>query len=125
MYFLGAKRRAGKKGLGSALAANEAWATATGAFVPENDTALAEVVGGHFDAHPITDYRADAMLAHFTRCVGDDPVVVFQKDAKAPIWKDFVDLAIKGQEILFGHQVKPTRGSRQTFCRDDRFPAHT
>lgn len=42
------------------------------------------------------------MAAHLPGGVGDDPVIVVEMDAKAPVWKDFLDLAIDDQEVFLG-----------------------
>lgn len=71
------------------------------------DAALLEVVGGHFDLHPVAHHRPDAELPHLAGGVSDYPVVVFKHNAETTIRQDFIDLAIEGQEILLGHSIKP------------------
>jgi hypothetical protein len=56
--------------------------------------------------NPVAHDGADAEFAHLPRRVSDDPVVILEDDAKAPIRENFIDQALEGQEILFGHQVQ-------------------
>ena len=79
-------------------------------FVPIDDAALLQVVGGHLDANPVAHNRTNAEFPHLARCVSDDPVVVFQHYAKTAIGQDFVDLAFESQKLFFGHAIKPIRG---------------
>ena len=76
----------------------------------KHDAALAEVVGGHFHPNPVAHDRADAEFPHLPGRIGDDPVFVLEHDAKAPVGKNFIDLAVEGQQILLGHGVRPLRG---------------
>ena len=83
-----------------------AW-PASGARSPfaEYDPALVQIVGRHFDLNPIANDGPDAMSSHPAGRVGNDTMIVFQKDAEAPVRKDLVDQAVEGHQILFGHDL--------------------
>lgn len=45
---------------------------------------------------------ADAKLAHLPRRVSDDPVIIFQHDAKSAVRIDFVDHPFERKQLFFG-----------------------
>jgi hypothetical protein len=76
----------------------DAWRT-----FAKDDPAFFEVVWSHLDVDAIADNGADAEFPHLAGRVGDDPVLVLKNNAEAAIGKDFIDLALKGHKIFFGH----------------------
>ena len=69
----------------------------TGAAIAINDAAFGQVIGRHFDAYGVADDRPDAKTSHPACRISDDPMIIFQNDAEAPVGKDFIDLAVEGQ----------------------------
>lgn len=45
---------------------------------------------------------ADAEFPHLPRRISDDPVIIFQHDAKAAIRQDFVDHPFERQQLFLG-----------------------
>lgn len=82
-----------------------AWTDTRRAFA-KNDAPFGQVIRCHFDMNPIAHDGPDTEFPHLARRVSDNPVIIFQHDAKAPIWINLVDLALEGQKILFGHMIR-------------------
>lgn len=68
--------------------------------VPENNSSLGEVVGGHFHLHLITGGNTNEMLAHLATDMGKDFVPVFQFDTVHGSGQHLVDHSIDLNEIL-------------------------
>ncbi|CFP70013.1 Uncharacterised protein [Bordetella pertussis] len=79
----------------------------------EVDTALGQVVGGHFQRHAVAGQDADAVLAHAARRVGADFDAVVQFDAIAAVGQHFVHDAIQFDQFFFRHQVLLVKGGRR------------
>ena len=62
-----------------------------------DETALGQVIRRHFDADGIADDRPDAKTSHPAGRVSDHPMIIFQHDAKTPVGKNLIDLAVEGQ----------------------------
>ena len=58
----------------------------------------------------VAHHGPDAKLPHLARSVSDNPVIILQHDAKATIRLNLVDLALEGQQILFGHTIRQPTG---------------
>jgi hypothetical protein len=97
----------------STLAAAEIRAAAlrTGArnrrvrLVAEADASAVEIVRRHFNNHPVALERADAMLAHLARRIGEDRVIVVEFYAKVSVRQDFGDRAVELKHLFFRHTV--------------------
>src|SRR6478609_6075627 len=64
-------------------------------LVPEDDSALVEVVGAHLDSDTIALDRLDAVLLHLAGRVGNHLVAVVELHAKARIGEDFRHRALE------------------------------
>jgi len=51
--------------------------------------------------NPVANDRSDAKLPHLPGRVGDDPVLIVEHDAKAPIGKDLIDVSLDRQQLFF------------------------
>lgn len=51
---------------------------------------------------PVAHDGADAEFPHLPRRVSDNPVFVFQHDAKTAIGQDFIDHPFERQKLFFG-----------------------
>ena len=58
------------------------FSSASPSAMPESNASLAEVVGGHFHVHAVTDADANEVLAHLAGNMGEDLVTVGERDAK-------------------------------------------
>lgn len=67
------------------------------------DPALREVVGGHFEPHPITGQYPDVILAHFARDVGKDHVVIVEFYAEHRVWQRLEYRALDFKGLFFFH----------------------
>src|SRR3546814_424357 len=76
-----------------------------GGFLAKDYPALFKVIWRHFDMHPVADNRANPEFPHLTGGVGYDFVIIFQTDAKAPVWKNFSDHAFHEKEVFLCHQA--------------------
>jgi hypothetical protein len=86
-----------------------AGAGAAGRAFAEYDPTLVEIVRRHFDLNAVAYDCTDAETPHLSSRIGDYPVFILEQDAKAPVRKNFIDQAVEGHEILFGHyEIKPT-----------------
>ncbi|KAF5292107.1 hypothetical protein FQR65_LT20328 [Abscondita terminalis] len=74
-----------------------------GLFHAVGDTALGEVVGGHFDLYLVASQDADVILAHATGNMGNDFVAVFQFDPEHGVGQGLSDRAFKFDGIVFRH----------------------
>ena len=72
---------------------------------PENDPALGQIIGCHFNMHPVAHDGADAEFPHLPRRVSDDPVIIFQDDAKATVRVNFVDHPFERKQLFFGQSL--------------------
>jgi len=77
----------------------------------KDDTTFVEIIGRHFDLNTIAHDGPDAETPHLARRVSDNPVIILQEDAEAPVRENFIDQAVEGHQILFGHDpIRPTGG---------------
>ena len=57
--------------------------------MPEGDAALGEIIGRHLDIDLIAREDANAVLAHFARCVSQHLMPIVQLDTEHSVGKDF------------------------------------
>jgi len=69
---------------------------------PVDDPRLVDVVRRHLQLHPVSIRQADEALAHFARDMGENGMLVLQRDAEHGSGKHFGDLTF-GFDDLFGH----------------------
>src|SRR5262249_31008530 len=69
------------------------------------DAALGEVVGRHLDQDLVTGEHADAVLAHPTRGVGDDFVLVLELDPEHGVGQQFGDDTRKFEDFFLRHSI--------------------
>ena len=77
-------------------------ASLAGVAFTKNNPALGEIVGRHFEMHPVAHDRPDAKFAHLAGSVGDDLMLVIEQDGEASIGKNFLDDAFYRQQFFFG-----------------------
>lgn len=73
-----------------------------GVALTKNNPTLGEIVGRHFEMHPVAHHRADTKFAHLASSVGDNLVLVIEPDGEASIGKNFLDDAFNRQQFFFG-----------------------
>lgn len=73
--------------------------------MPERDAAFAEVVGRHFDIDFVAGQDADAVFAHFSRCMREHFMPVVQFDPEHRVRKDFGYDSFKFKEVFFCHNL--------------------
>jgi hypothetical protein len=84
----------------------------------EYDATFGQIIGCHFDMNAVAHDGADAEFTHLPRRVSDDPVIIFQHDAKAAVRIDFVDHPFERKQLFFGQKLsQPPRGLQQILCR--------
>src|SRR6478752_3253296 len=66
----------------------------------KHDPSLGEVVRSHLHMYPVADDRADAVFAHLARRIGDDPVLVVERDAETSVGHDLVDQPFHREECF-------------------------
>ena len=66
----------------------------------EDDPALAEIVGCHFDMYAVSNDRSDAVATHFSRRVADNAMLIIESDAETSIGQDFVDRALHRNKLF-------------------------
>ena len=74
----------------------------TRCLLTEHDPTLGKIVRRHLDVHAVTDDGADAKLAHLSRCIGDDLVLIVEEDGEAAIGEDLLDKPFHGQQFFLG-----------------------
>src|ERR1043166_1781382 len=72
-------------------------------LVAENQAALLEVVGRHFDGDAIAGQCLDAFFLHLAGGVGDDFVPCIELHAVARVGQDFGDQSLELDQLLFSH----------------------
>ena len=55
----------------------------------ERYPALGQIIGSHFDIHPVTGENADAVFAHLAACVRQNLVIIVQLHTKHCIRQQF------------------------------------
>lgn len=70
----------------------------------EGNAALAEVIRGHFDIDPVPSQHTDAVLAHFTARMGEDGMLVIQRDAEHGVGQKFGYRTSKLDQVFFRHE---------------------
>src|SRR5579872_1066884 len=72
-------------------------------LVPEDQSAFFQIVGRHFDGHPIARERLDPVLLHSAGRVGDERMAVVELNAIARVGQYLGDKALELQEFFFRH----------------------
>ena len=86
-----------------------------------SDPRFAQVVGRHFQSHPVADSQANEMLAHFTRKMSQDLVLVIEPHAKHSSGQHgryrafYFDWLFVGQGLLTSLQTVQKLRSRFSF----------
>lgn len=75
----------------------------------KNNPTLREIIGRHFEMHPVAHDRADAKFAHLAGSVGDNLVLVVEPDCEASVGKNFLDDAFYRQQFFFGQWLESVR----------------
>ncbi len=80
-----------------------------GDLFPEDDPALGQVVGRHFDMDAVADDGPDAVAPHLSGRVGDDPDLVVQRHSEPAVGQDLVDDALDRQQLFFRQGLNSDR----------------
>ena len=75
------------------------------ALVTETDAPALQIVGRHFNDHPVADTRADAELAHLAGRVGQDFVIIVELHPEVAVRENLGDGTVKFQQLFFRHPV--------------------
>src|SRR3982074_2519906 len=73
------------------------------ALVAKINAAAGEIVRRHFHDHPVADAGADAELAHLPRHIGEDLVLIVERDAVIAVREDLGHRAVELEQLFFGH----------------------
>ena len=69
----------------------------------ENQPAFFQIIGRHFDRHPVTCQGLDPVLLHLACRVGNDLVPRVELDAVAGVGEDFGDQSFELDQLFFSH----------------------
>ena len=72
-------------------------------LLTKNNPTLGEVIWCHLDPNTVADDGLDAIFAHPASRIGDDPMIIFQQYAAAPVRKKLIDDAVQDEELLLSH----------------------
>src|SRR5450759_4879778 len=72
-------------------------------LVAEDEAAFFQVIGRHFDRHPITCQRLDPVLLHLARGVGNDLVSCIELHAITCIGEDFGHQSFELDQLFLSH----------------------
>ena len=72
-------------------------------FVAEGDAAFAQIIRRHLNCHAVTRERFDPELAHLPAHIGENGVLIIQRDAIVPVRQDLGYDAVEFQQFLFRH----------------------
>src|SRR5260370_38156048 len=72
-------------------------------FVTEDEPAFFQIIGRHFDRHPIARQRLDPVLFHLAGGVGHDLVPGIGLHAVTRIGEDFSDQSFELDQLFFSH----------------------
>ena len=67
------------------------------------DSTLGQVVGTHFDGHPITWKDSDEELSHLPADVCEKLLAVFETHLEAGVGECLHDFRVECDFVLFGH----------------------
>lgn len=70
-------------------------------FETISDPTFCQVVRGHFDQNFVAGQDTDPIFPHFTSCVTNDLVIIFQLYPKRRIGKQFHDRSIELNNLFF------------------------
>src|SRR5579872_931824 len=86
-------------------AGRAACAARTLVLVAEDQPALFEVVGRHFDRHPVARQGLDPVFLHLAGGIGDDLMSRVELNSVAGIGKDFGDQSFELDQLFFSHRI--------------------
>ena len=69
---------------------------------------FADVVGCHFNDHPVSHYGAYLEATHLACRVGDDPMVIIQANGKTSLGQYLLDLASKLRYSSLANDLRPS-----------------
>lgn len=71
-----------------------------GCSFAEDDPAFGQIVGRHLDMYAVSNDRFDTIATHLACSVADQTMLIVERDAKAAIGQDLVDLALHRYELF-------------------------
>ena len=71
----------------------------------EDDPALGQIVGRHFDMYAVSNDRSDTIATHLASSVADDAVLIIEGDAETSVRQDLVDRAFHRDELFFRQTI--------------------
>lgn len=112
LCILSSIRGSGRAYLFSEIGAPSRRASLAGVALTKNDPTLGEIIGRHFEMHPVANHRANAKFAHLAGRVGDNLVLVIKPDGKASMGRIFSMMPSIARSSSFAKGFESRKGCR-------------